>query len=176
MSVSPQPMTDQEAEIELVATVPLRVRSNNQIRPLISKAVHKAGLDDDWSLLFDPGMVDDLDGLLPAIGVKGAGSGNESANARAIIKESGQGNGTFSVSLVDDWLDALGYDPDEVREAATDDDRDPLAINVWAGHEMIAFEKPQGRRITIDPDEFEAEERPTPGRDDSGKFVEDDAA
>ncbi|PHQ45150.1 hypothetical protein DJ68_14690 [Halorubrum sp. C3] len=113
----------------------------------ITKAVRAAGLEDGGSFRFDPSAIDEL-GMVPALGSPETADGRSEPLTRNVRKE-GTGGSTLRLVLPDEVLDALDI-PDE--DVGGDD---PAEVSVWAGDELVAFERSEERTVEVDRDEAE---------------------
>jgi hypothetical protein len=148
-----QPMSDDDVPIREVQTAKLRREGTDENWSAIvsiTKAIRAAGLEDGGSFRFDPGAVDEL-GMVPAMGSPSAADGRSEPLTRN-IREEGTGGSTLRLVLPDDVLEALGIDDDEVGGD------DPVEVTVWAGDQLLAFERSEERMVEIDRDAVAAEE------------------
>ncbi|MFW6382522.1 MAG: hypothetical protein ACOCZD_00605 [Haloferacaceae archaeon] len=111
----------------------------------ITKAIRAAGLEEGGSFRFDPGAVAEL-GMVPALGSPDTVDGRSEPLSRNIRQE-GTGGKTLRLVLPDDVLEALDIDDDEVGGDA------PVEVTVWAGEQLVAFERSEERTVEIDREE-----------------------
>lgn len=139
------PMADDDIPIREVQTATLRRHGSRSVKVSITEAIREAGLEDGGSFRFDPTAYDEL-GMVPAIGRRETVDGRRSENrlTRNIRKEGA--NNTLRLVIPEPVLETLGYDIDEV------DWEDPPEVTVWAGPELLAFDRPAARTVTVDRD------------------------
>ena len=130
---------DETVDIREVQTVKLR-HSKRSIVVRITDAIKAAGVE-DGSFRFDPYAVEEI-GMVPAIAMEERIDGRTDPLTCSIHHE-GAGN-TMSVSLPSDVLEALGIDSDEINWD------NPPELNVWAGDQLLAFERPDERTVQVD--------------------------
>lgn len=140
-----QPMTDDEDVIREIETVPLR-RDTRSVVVRVTDAIRAAGLEQGGSFRFDPHAVEEL-GMLPAIGSTSAADGRSEPLTRSIQHK---GDGTsLSLAIPRPALEALEIDPDPDEI----DWGDPPKLTVYAGDQLLAFERPTQRTLSIDRDD-----------------------
>lgn len=138
-----QPMTDGEDIIREIETVPLR-RDTRSVVVRVTEAIRAAGLEQGGSFRFDPHAVEEL-GMLPAIGSTSAADGRSEPLTRSIQHK---GDGTsLSLAIPQPALEALGIDPETI------DWENPPKLTVYAGDQLLAFERPEQRTLPIDRDD-----------------------
>ena len=150
-------MTDDSFPITEIGTVPIRYHSSTY-RVSITDAVERAGLEDGGAFIFDPDAIDELGGLLPALGTENKADGRRSKFGRSIAVEGNEQRRVFRIAIPPEALEELGYDLDEVR--AADEEDNPLGITVHAGPELLAFERPSEQTISVDRDHFDEQAKP----------------
>jgi hypothetical protein len=133
-----------------------------------TKAIRHAGIDDGGSFVW--AMPDEIRemGLAPARGM------HDRVGRRSKLGVPVQKFKTaLVVSVPPEVIEALGYDPNEVR-ARYKDDR-PVNLDLWAGDGMIAVEPAPEKSLAVSDDMFDPEPKREGERDESGRFVADDS-
>jgi hypothetical protein len=146
-----QPMSNDDIPIREVQTVKVRREGSDENWSAIvsiTEAIRKAGLEDGGSFRFDPRAVDELE-MVPAMGAPDAVDGRSEPLTRNVREEGA--SGTLRLVLPDDVLDALEINDEEVGGD------DPVEVTVWAGDQLLAFERAQERTVEIDRDALEDE-------------------
>jgi hypothetical protein len=140
-------MSDDDVPIREVQTAKVRREGTDENWSAIvsiTKAIRAAGLEDGGSFRFDPAAIDEL-GMVPALGAPETVDGRSEPLSRNVRQE-GTGGRTLRLVLPDDVLEALGIDDDEVGGDA------PVEVTVWAGDQLLAFERSEERMVDIDRD------------------------
>ncbi|OYR71527.1 hypothetical protein DJ71_20495 [Halorubrum sp. E3] len=144
-------MTDgTDVEIREVQTAKVRREGTDENWSAIvsiTKAVRAAGLEDGGSFRFDPLAVEEL-GMVPALGSPETADGRSESLTRNVRKE-GAGGKTLRLVLPEDVLEALDISDDEVGGD------EPAEVSVWAGDQLVAFERSEERTVEVDRDEAE---------------------
>jgi hypothetical protein len=137
-------MTDNTTDIHEVQTASLRQHGagKNSFVVSITKAIRAAGLEDGGSFQFVPESVDEH-GMLLAEGNEVTIDGRGDSLARN-IRHQGAGGGTLQLVIPQEGLDALGIDPDAI------DWDNPPELTVWAGPQLLAFERAEQQSISVD--------------------------
>lgn len=133
-----------DVDIREVETAPIRRQGTEEHWSAIvsiTQAIREAGLEDGGSFRFDPDAADEL-GMVPAIGSEETVDGRRNPLTRN-VKHEGSGN-TLRLVLPGDVLEALGIDPDEI------DWDDPPEVTVWAGDQLLAFERAGEQTLSFD--------------------------
>jgi len=142
----------EDVDIRQVETAPLRRQGTEEHWSAIisiTESIREAGLEDGGSFRFDPGAVDEL-GMVLAMGSEEAVDGRSEALTRN-IKHEGAGGETLRLVLPDAVLEALDIDPDGI------DWDDPPEVTVWAGDQLLAFERAGEQTLSFDREGLEEE-------------------
>ena len=137
---------DKNVDIREIQTAKLR-QAKGSVVVRITNAIRAAGLE-DGSFRFDPHAVEEI-GMVPAIGVEERIDGRTDPLASSIRFE-GDGS-VMMLTVPQDVLEALEIDSDEINWD------NPPELNVWAGDQLLAFERPDERTLHIDRDELDDE-------------------
>lgn len=147
---STQPMTDDnDVEVREVQTAKVRREGTDKKSAIVSitKAIRAAGLEDGGSFRFDPRAIEEL-GMVPALGSPETADGRSESLTRN-VREEGTGGKTLRLVLPEDVLEALDISDDEVGGD------EPAEVSVWAGDQLVAFERSEERTVEVDRDEAE---------------------
>lgn len=134
----------EDVDIREVEIVPIRRQGTEEhwsAMVAITQSIREAGLEDGGSFQFDPDAADEL-GMVPAFGSEETVDGRRNPLTRNV--KHGSGETALRLVIPKDVLEALGIDPDEI------DWDDPPEVTVWAGDQLLAFERAGEQILSFD--------------------------
>jgi hypothetical protein len=137
---------DEDVDIREVQTAKVRRQGTDENWSAIvsiTEAIRQAGLEDGGSFRFDPAAIEEI-GMVPALGSDETVDGRTQPLTRNIKREGKRESPSLRLVLPDEVLEALGITDDEIGGD------DPVEVTVWAGENLLGFERSEERTVAID--------------------------